>query len=226
MSGLLAAALLWVVSHVGIAGSRARGAVVDRLGENGFRAAFSVLSLISISLLVIAYRSAPYVAIWQAPAWMGWLLAIAMLFASVLFAASVTAPNATAVGQDALLQRAPTGIARVTRHPMLWSFAIWAAVHIMANGDAASLLFFGAFLITALAGMPSIDAKIAARDRDAWSRFAAATSVMPFAAIVAGRSRLMLSDIGWLPVVAGVATWGALLWAHPLVIGVSPFPPG
>ena len=43
---------------------------------------------------------------------------------------------------------------------MLWSFAIWAAVHIIGNGDAAAIIFFGAFLVTALAGMPSIDAKL------------------------------------------------------------------
>ena len=41
----------------------------------------------------------------------------------------------------------PRGMIRVTRHPMLWSFAIWAAVHILGNGDTASIVFFGAILI-------------------------------------------------------------------------------
>jgi uncharacterized membrane protein len=61
---------------------------------------------------------------------------------------------------------------------------------VLGNGDAASLLFFGAFLLTALAGMPSIDAKVAARDPEGWRHFAAATSILPFGAIASGRNRL------------------------------------
>ena len=83
---------------------------------------------------------------------------------------------------------ATRGIQRVTRHPMLWSFAIWAAVHIIGNGDTAALVFFGAFLVTALAGMPSIDAKMAANNPDTWPGFAGASSILPFGAILAGRT--------------------------------------
>jgi hypothetical protein len=46
---------------------------------------------------------------------------------------------------------------------MLWSFSIWAALHILAKGNLAGLIFFGAFLVTSLVGMPSIDSKLAAR---------------------------------------------------------------
>jgi uncharacterized membrane protein len=59
---------------------------------------------------------------------------------------------------------------------MLWSFAIWAAVHIIGNGDSAAIIFFEAFLVTALAGMPSIDAKLARRDRETWQAVSGATS--------------------------------------------------
>jgi uncharacterized membrane protein len=90
-------------------------------------------------------------------------------------------------------------------------------VHVLGNGDVASLLFFGAFLLTALAGMPSIDAKVAARDPEGWRHFAGATSILPFGAIAGGRNRFAPAEIGWTP----VALWAVLLWAHPRIFGLT-----
>ena len=127
--------------------------------------------------------------------------------------------NPTAVGNKGLGEE-PRGIQRVTRHPMLMSFAIWALVHVIGNGDAAALVFFGAFLVTAAAGMPSIDAKLARRHGEAWAGFAAKTSILPFGAILAGRNRLVLSEIGWMPPVVGLILWAALLHFHRAVFGM------
>lgn len=215
---LILAALLWVFVHVGISGTRLRDGVVARLGEGRFMLAFSIASVVSITLLVLAWQNAGTTFLWSAPNWLRWILAALMLPAFVLFMASHKR-NPTAVGGKGLGE-APRGIQRVTRHPMLWSFAIWAFVHTLGNGDSASLVFFGAFLVTALAGMPSIDAKIARRNPDAWRGFAAATSVVPFGAILAGRNRLVLSEIGWMPPVVGLVLWAALLHFHRGIFGV------
>jgi uncharacterized membrane protein len=136
---------------------------------------------------------------------------------------AITTPNPTAIGGEGTAVQ-PRGIQRVTRHPMLWSFAIWAAVHIIGNGDTASLVFFGAFLITALVGMPSIDAKLASRDPAAWSALATDTAIVPFAAIVEGRNRLVWNEIGWWRLGLGLIVWGLLLFLHPIIIGASPLP--
>ncbi len=223
---LALAALAWIGAHVGIAGTAVRRAAAARLGERGFRLAFSALSVLAIAFLVRSYNAAPATPLWDVPDWLRWALALLMLPAFVLFAASVTAPNATAVGGERALAAEPRGIQRVTRHPMLWSFVLWAAVHVAGNGDAASSLFFGAFGLTALAGMPSIDAKVAARDPEAWSRYAARTSVLPFGAIAAGRNRLALGEIGWLPLALGFALWLGLLAFHRTIFGVPPVPAG
>ena len=61
-----------------------------------------------------------------------------------------------------------------------------------------AIVFFGAFLVTALAGMPSIDAKLARRDPATWQALSAATSIVPFAAIAQGRNRFVPGEIGWL----------------------------
>lgn len=126
------------------------------------------------------------------------------------------------VGAPAAMAQPPRGMFRVTRHPMLWSFAIWAAVHAIGNGDTASIVFFGAFLVTALAGMPSIDAKLTRRNPATWQALSAATSALPFAAIVAGRNRFVLREIGWVTSAIGVIAWAALLWLHPFLFGVAP----
>ena len=218
MTLLILAAALWVFVHVGISGTRLRDAVVARLGEGRFMLAFSIASVVSITLLVLAWQNAETTFLWSAPAWLRWILAVLMLPAFVLFMASHKR-NPTAVGNKGLGEE-PRGIQRVTRHPMLMSFAIWALVHVIGNGDAAALVFFGAFLVTAVAGMPSIDAKLARRHGEAWAGFAAKTSILPFGAIMAGRNRLVLSEIGWMPPVVGLILWAALLHFHRAVFGM------
>jgi uncharacterized membrane protein len=218
MTLLVLAALLWLFIHLGVSGTRLRDSVVASLGEKRFTLAFSVASALSLVLFVLAYNGAETRFLWGAPAWLRWILALAMLPAFVLFMASHKR-NPTAMGNKGLGEE-PRGIQRVTRHPMLWSFAIWAAVHLIANGDTASLVFFGSILVTALAGMPSIDAKLARRHGAAWRDFAARTSILPFDAILAGRNRLALGEIGWVPPVVGLVIWAALLHFHRSFFGV------
>jgi uncharacterized membrane protein len=215
---LLLAALLWVGVHVGVSGTALRGRAVAALGETRFMLAFSITSVVAITLLVLAWQNASTTVFWTAPIWLRWILALAMLPAFVLFMASHKR-NPTAVGGKGLGEE-PRGIQRITRHPMLCSFAIWGAVHTLANGDSATLVFFLAFLVTAVAGMPSIDAKLAARQPAAWPGFAAKTSIIPFAAILQGRNRLVLSEIGWMPPVVGFILWAAILHFHRAIFGV------
>ncbi len=210
---LLLAAILWVAVHVGLAGTRLRATIAGRLGDNGFRGLFSVLSVASIVFLVIAYNAAPTRLLWFAPTWLLWLLALVMFAATILLAGSVLTRNPTAINGDGAPIR---GIFLITRHPMLWSFSLWAAVHMVGNGDTASLLFFGAFLVTSLAGMPSIDAKIAARDPAYWRTLSAETSIVPFA------RGFRPSALTLPPLLVGAAIWAVLFLAHPYVVGVSP----
>ena len=221
MGLLMIAALIWVGAHVGIAGTAVRGAIAARTGEAGFRIGYSLVSFVAIGFLVRTWQAAETTPLWFAPAWLRWILALVMLPAFVLFVASFRR-NPTAAGGEKLLGVEATGIQRITRHPMLWSFALWAAVHVIGNGDSAATVFFGAFLVTALAGMPSIDAKLAKRAPADWAKLAATTSILPFGAIAAGRNRLVLSEIGWVPPVVGLLAWAAMLHFHARFFGVAP----
>ena len=222
MGVLLIAALVWIGIHIGIAGTRFRDVIVARTGDGPFRGLFSLLSIAAFVFLVQAWSATETTPLWYAPVWLRWVLAAAMLVAFVLFVASVTRRNPTMINGEPALAQPPRGIQRVTRHPMLWSFALWSAVHIIGNGDTAAIVFFGAFLVTALAGMPSIDAKLARRDPATWQTLSAATSIVPFAAIAQGRNRFVPGEIGWPTALIRVVAWAVVLRLHPWLFGVAP----
>jgi uncharacterized membrane protein len=218
MTLLILASALWVGVHFGIAGTAVRGRIVAVTGETGFRIGYSILSVVAIVLLFQAWGAAPVVPLWFAPDWLRWLLALAMLPVFVLFVASVATPNPTAVAGK-LGEAGPAGIQRITRHPMLWSFALWGVIHLIGKGTLGGIFLFGAFVVTALVGMPSIDRKLAARDPQMWARLAPSTSIIPFKAILSGRNRLVLDEVPrFVWIVAGVA-WLGFLIAHPWLFG-------
>lgn len=216
---LLLAAVFWIATHNGFAGTDIRTRLAAKIGDVGFRIVYSVTSIIAIMMLVRAWESAVAMPLWTAPAWLRLILALVMLPAFLFFAAGLLR-NPTAVGGEALAGQQVRGVQRITRHPMLWSFALWALVHVIGNGDLASLIFFGTFAISAFLGMPSIDRKLAARAPEAAARLRAETSIMPFGAILAGRNRLVLGEIGWLAPVLALLGWAAMLHFHARFFGV------
>ena len=216
---LLLAAIFWIATHNGFAGTDIRARLVGKIGEIGFRIAYAVTSIIAIMMLVQAWEGAGAMPLWTAPAWLRLLLAVIMLPAFLFFAAGLMR-NPTAVGGEAMAGQQVRGIQRITRHPMLWSFALWALVHVLGNGDLAGLIFFGTFAISAFLGMPSIDRKLAARAPEAAAKLRAQTSIIPFGAILAGRNRLVLGEIGWLAPLLALIGWAAMLHFHARFFGV------
>ena len=215
---LLMAAVFWIATHNGFAGTDIRTRLVGKIGEIGFRIAYAVTSVIAIMMLVQAWEAAVAMPLWTAPAWLRLILALIMLPAFLFFAAGLLR-NPTAVGGEALAGQQVRGIQRITRHPMLWSFALWALVHVIGNGDLASLIFFGTFAVSAFLGMPSIDRKLAARSPEAAARLRSETSILPFGAIIAGRNRLVLAEIGWLAPLLALIGWAAMLHFHARFFG-------
>jgi uncharacterized membrane protein len=224
-ASLLTAAVLWVAIHIGVAGTRLRDRIVARIGEGPFRGAFVVVSFVLLGWLAWSFGAAgPVRMLWVAPQWLVVLMMLLMLPALLLFVGSVTTRNPTMVaGARALEAPDPAvGVLRITRHPMLWSFASWGIVHLVVLGTASAAVLAGAIIVTALAGMPSLDAKYARRHPTHWPAFAAVTSLMPFAAIAQRRNRLVLSEIGWWRPLLAVLLWVALIALHPWAFGVDP----
>ena len=161
MTQLILAALLFIALHVGVSGTSARGRAIEKLGENVYRAVFSLLSLLGIVWLAHAYRVAGYFETWGQLAWFKPIAAFLMLVAFLLVVFGMATSNPMAVGGEKLLManEPARGIHRVTRHPFLWGVAVWAFVHLIVNGDVASLVLFGSLLVLVFVGMISIDAK-------------------------------------------------------------------
>jgi uncharacterized membrane protein len=136
--------------------------------------------------------------------------------------------NPTTVGMEGVAARedAVTGVLRITRHPFLWSVAIWAAFHLAANGDAASVVFFGTFLVLAVCGTFSIDEKKARKMGEAWVPFAKRTSNIPFGAVLAGRATLKLGELFTWRQLAALIAFLAVLSGHAWAFSASPFPGG
>ncbi|HYH17697.1 MAG TPA: NnrU family protein [Azospirillum sp.] len=227
LGGLAAAGAFLLITHFGISSTPLRGALVARVGEKRYLGLYALIAALAFVWLVWAYATAPTVPVWSYEPWQPWVPLLAMPVALLLIISGESTPNPTAVGRDALLEGADParGILRITRNPFLWGIALWALAHLVPNGDAASVLLFGTMAVLALAGSVLIDAKLARRRPDAWARYAAVTSNVPFAAILAGRQRLVLSEFRWRLAVVVLVAFAAILLLHRWVIGVSPLPP-
>ncbi|MEO8905123.1 MAG: NnrU family protein [Polyangiaceae bacterium] len=221
---LALASFLWFALHASIAGSELRWKVARLIGEPAFKAAFAVLSLASLWFLVTAYRKASFYPLWFAPRPIHWLPLAVMPFALVLMVGAFSVPNATAVGAEKVLQRtdAARGVLRITRHPFLWSVALWSGTHLLVTGHVASILFFGSLLVTALRGTSSIDEKRRRTNKAEFIRYAEITSNLPFAAIISGRNRLKWGEL-WVPVLIAALLTAVILHLHLRAFGFSPY---
>ncbi|HXQ50025.1 MAG TPA: NnrU family protein [Stellaceae bacterium] len=225
MASLVLAALFFAGIHLGVAGTALRDRAIAAVGQGGYMASFSIASAAGLAWLIFAYGRAPYVALWGMLEWWKPVAIVLMLPAILLVVIGLTTPNPTSVAQEDRLAQPPSGIVRVTRHPFLTGTALWATLHLVGNGDLASFAFFAAFAFVALAGTVSIDAK---RQRllgaTRWQPFADKTSIVPFAAIAAGRNRFDLGEIGTWRWALGLVVYALVLGGHAHIIGVSPFP--
>lgn len=230
MTGLIAAAAFFVLLHLLVSGTALRGAVVKTIGEGPYMGLFSLASVGGLAWLGWAYGQAKGSGpvYWDLGAGARHAGLALVLLALLLAVPGLLTPNPTSVRQEGALDKpdAVKGMLRITRHPFLWGVAIWAAAHLLANGDLPSVILFGALAVLAVLGTASIDAKRKKALGAKWDDFAARTSGVPFAAILAGRQTLSLGEIGWWRLLLAVAVWAALLWGHPFLFGVDPLGQG
>lgn len=231
MLNLIAASAFFVLIHLLISGTRVRDGLIARIGQGPYMGLFVVLSVVGLIWLGVAFGQArgspvnePYWMVGEASRHIQMLI---QLLAVMLIVIGLSTRNPTSVRQESALERpdAVRGVLRITRHPFLWGVALWALGHLVMNGDRASLILFGSLLILAVSGTASIDAKRKRALGPAWDAFAAQTSNVPFAAIVAGRQRLIWSEIGVWRMLASVAVYLALVLGHPFFTGVPALSP-
>ena len=223
MQNLVLAALFLPLSHFLIASTPLRGVLVRRLGERIYSSIYSLIALAAFVWLILAYREAPVLPLWNAPGWLQVAVAPLMLLASILVVAGLTTPNPVIVRSDCLFGNPDVvrGVLRISRNPFFWGAGIFSINHMFVIGDVAANLAFGSVAFLGLAGAPILDAKKARRHGEAWKSFAAATSDIPFLAIAQRRQRLRLGEIGWWRISLGTTLFLATLLFHRALFGVA-----
>ena len=212
------AAIAFVGSHF-LLSHPLRGGLVRAIGERGFLGVYSLVAFLTLGWLIVAYRKAPL----TAPLWpVGnglWAIATAlMLIASILLMGSlIRNPALPTGGRPGAIPEAARGVYAVTRHPMMWSFALWGLCHIAVFPVAKNIVVAAAMIVLALVGAALQDRKKERLQPDLWPAWESKTSYVPFAAIAAGRARL--GGFGLHAIVGGVVVWLAATWAHSPLAG-------
>lgn len=138
MTLLILGLILFLGTHSArVFGEGPRTALRSRLGELGYKGAYSVASLAGLVLIVVGYgatRESPQI-VWIAPIWTRHVAALLTLLAFVLLAAAYVPGNA---------------IKARLHHPMVLGVKVWALSHLLANGMLADILLFGGFLLWAV----------------------------------------------------------------------------
>jgi uncharacterized membrane protein len=223
MTRLLLAAAAFLIAHY-VSSTPLRPRLVRLLGANGYVLLYSAVAFATLGGMAWAYYRAPYLGLWHVPALRYAPLAI-MPLALILVVCGVLMRNPTAVGSEKLLRdgAAARGVLRITRHPVMWGIALWALSHIAARGDAAAAVFFGSMLVLALSGTVLIDRRKRAALGEDWVRFARVTSNVPFLAVLSGRNRLNLAEIGWGRPLLVIVLYGVTWWLHASLFGARPY---
>lgn len=226
MTSLIASCAVFFLIHAAISGTGLRPVIVGATGEKAYRGLFALVSLGALVWMAMGYNAVSETGsklLWDM-GYGGHGIAMLLVFLAFQFVViGVSTKNPTAMQQEGLLHAddPATGIVRITRHPFLVGVTLWAAAHLIANGDVGSVIFFATFLAVALVGMPNIDRKRAIRDPEDWARFAAKTSRTPFLAILQGRNVFRPGEIGWMKVAAGAVLYAAVLYFHGWIFGAD-----
>jgi uncharacterized membrane protein len=176
---------IWVVAHTfKRAAPGARAGLQARVGDAS-KGIFAAALLLSVVLMVIGYRAAPFVPVWQPPAWGVHVNNLLMLAAVALFG----------------LGSSKSRLRGTLRHQQLTGFALWCIAHLLVNGDVASLVLWGVLLVWAIAEVPLINMR--------------EPSPEPFTGgSVAGDVRLAVITLVVYVVIAAVHAWLGV-WPFP-----------
>lgn len=207
--GLLLSAIAFVGTHF-LLSHPLRGPLVRAVGEGPFRGIYSLVALATFALMIYFYRAIGR----EPPLWVAgdavWLVAsILMWLASILFVGSFIR-NPALPGAPGP-KGGPTGVFRITRHPMMWSFALWAIVHLAVIGMPKALVLDGAILILALGGASAQDSKKKQLMGDAWHQWTAETAFVPFTRGV--------GYPGTVAAIGGTIFFLLVTWLHPVPAG-------
>src|SRR5262249_12243823 len=225
MISLVLVAVFLPLSHFLIASTRLRGLLVHRFGEQRYLASYSTLTLVTFAGLIVGYLRAPVVVLWATPPWLAALLLPVILVGGVLLASGLTTLNPVVVREGHLFDQADIvrGILRVSRNPFFWGASLVSLAQMIILAHVAAILAFGSVAFLGTIGSFVLDAKKARQYVEAWRAFAAATSNVPFLAIIRGRQHLSVGEIGPWRIASGLGVFLVTIAVDPLLSSASLF---
>ena len=164
-----------------------RGGLIVSWGEGGYKIGYAVVSLFGLVLIVWGfahYRATGWIDVWHPPKALKHLTVALMLPAVILVVAAFIRGR----------------IYTTLKHPMLAGVKLWAAAHLLANGDLGAIILFGSFLGWAVFDRISLKRRVDS-----------------------GAPPIPVGGIGndAIAVAVGIVAYLALAFAfHPVVIGV------
>ena len=208
---LLACASFFVGSHF-ILSHPLRRPLVSAIGEKGFLGLYSVVALAGLWSVSWAYPKAPVTTpLWPVGDGLWALASLLMLVASILLLGSLIRNPAMPGATNATSAEA-RGVFGITRHPMMWAFAIGGAVHILVYPVTRNIIVAVAIIVLSLVGAALQDRKKAELDPQGWTAWKGRTSYWPFQAIAQGRARF--GGFGAHALGGGLVIWLLATWAH------------
>lgn len=196
-----------------------RDPLASRLGETGFQLFYVAVSFATLGWAVLSFQNAPYgTPLWTASEELWTLSTLIMLAASVLLLGSfVRNPAMPMPGANAAARAPAKGVFAITRHPMMWSFALWALAHVLVSPRPPVVALCAAVAFLALVGAAGQDVKKARLMGEAWRDWSSRTSYWPFAGQLSGRIPWRAAVPGMHAIGGGLVVWLAASWAHPLL---------
>lgn len=224
MTNLILALTAFVGTHF-LMSHPLRAAMVKALGDKGFMGVYSLVSFATFAWIILAFRAAPFSApLWDGGTGLWWVATVLALLGSILLVGSfVGNPALPAPGAAEAAAKPARGVFAITRHPMMWSFALLGTAHILVAPTLRGLILWGGLTFLALAGSAGQDRKKRVTMGDAWQGWVEKTSFAPFARGFAGtwpgRGVVLIGVLlwlgityghGWFGIPAGIWLW---LWA-------------
>src|SRR5271169_4753891 len=218
-------AFSFLASHLIISSSAVRARLIGAVGEQPYRGIYSLVAAATLGPLIYEFARNKHAGplLWYLRAgapirWLAWLL---MLTALILLIGSFITPNPGAMGAPGS-RTEPRGLLKITRHPGLMGFILFGIAHMLMNGWAGDVIFFGMFPAVGVLGGMHQDARKLRELGERYREFLAKTSFFPFAALAGGRVQWTGGDMPWAAIGAGVVLTAAILALHPLIFGGHP----
>lgn len=221
MTSVTAIIGLWVVfavTHVVLSSNPLRPRSVRLLGERLFQGVYSLVAFAVFVPLVLVYagnkHAGPMFWFIEPNLVLDIITRVGNTIAIMLVVAGIFRPSPT--GVTGTPTRKPRGVQRITRHPLFMGIVLWALMHLLVNGFASDVTFFGGFVLFGLLGSWHQDRRQKALPDGSYAAFCEASPFLPFTrrGVIKG-----LREVGAVPIIVGLLAAGLLRYFHTGLFG-------